>query len=994
MDPERSAYINRNLNRLFRTWAGRASLLGSVMFMVLSFMDYVAAREHFYTFLIYRIIVSCILIGFHFIIRRERTKSVMYALTYAAIAASAVTIELMILKLGGYRSPYYPGMILLAVCAVAFIPAPTYFHLGSLLLIYAIYMVPILATEKIADFQAFFTANGYLVTCFSASYLTSYFISKLLVKDFGLQFDLDMEKKRREKQLSENLPGIVFRQFIKGDKEMQFFNDMLEPVTGYTHGELCKGQICHIDPLILPEDKERVVSEVRKAVSERRPYEVEYRLKHKDGAVRRCLERGRPVSDGKGEVSYIDGIIIDITERVRTEEALRQSEEKYRALMDFAGDAIFLTDTKGVLIEANKRAENLSGFTKDELLGVHFSMLYPEEDQGRVNAAFGEVVMSGGGALSDITLLGKDGSKVPVEISGCTIHMAEEVIVHATVRDVSKRKEAAEEKRKLEQMYFQAQKLEALGNLAGGIAHDFNNILAIIYNNLELAGMRTPRGALSHIERSLDAVGRGKHMVSNLLNFSKGSVVEPEVVDLGGITEETVNFMKKSVEENSRINVRVDIMPGLWNVYGNPSQLQQVVMNLYQNAKEAINAGLDGGGGKALAQIGFNLDNVAVPAAFARDNPEGKEGEFVRLKVIDSGCGMDEAVLSRVFEPFYSTKGNENRGIGLSAVYGIVRQMGGWIDVESELGRGTTFSVYLPRHEADQSQRVSGQPGSVAGGTETLLVVDDERQLADSTREMLDHLGYRVLVAYSGEEALEMVRESAETIDLIVTDMIMPGMSGLDLLSKVKAISPDTRVIITSGHLDKDHAGEGHAGAFYLSKPFTLEALAAKVRETVGMETSVNIKQDINRVKLYAVRERTVPYNDCITSAAAIYRLFGQMAYEPRERFVAVYLNSEKKIIAHDDLTQGTSSEAVVHAQEIIRTALLTNASSVVLVHNHPSGNVDPSVQDLELTSRVVDSCKLFNIEMLDHVIIGKDGYFSFADSDGTVGDKKRTGER
>jgi PAS domain S-box-containing protein len=986
MEPERRAYIKENLNRLFRAWAGRACLLGAAMFMVLSFLDYIAAPEYFRLFLTYRFVVSSMLVGIYFVIRSRLRMPAIYLALYFAIAFSAATIELMILRFGGHNSPYYPGMILLAVCAVVFVPAPLYFHLGSVLLIYAIYMVPILATERITEFQSFFIANSFLVTCLSASYLTSHFINKLLVRDFGLQYDLELEKKKREKQLSENLPGIVFRQYIKDNKETQLFNDMLEPVTGYTLEELSNGSVCQIDRLILPEDREGVVSDVRRAVLQEWPYEVEYRLKHKDGTVRRCLERGRPVKGDKGGVSYIDGIIIDITERVRAEEALRQSEEKYRALMDFAGDAIFLANTEGVLIEANKRAEELSGFTKGELLGLRFSILCPQEETDRARVAFEDIVAHGVGSISEIDLVRKDGSRVPVEFLGCTIHTAEEVIVHATVRDVSKRREAEEEKRKLEQMYFQTQKLEALGNLAGGIAHDFNNILAIIYNNLELARMRLAGDALDRIERSLEAVGRGKNMVGNLLNFSKGSVVEAEAVDLGLITEETVNFMKKAVEEDARIDVGVDIIPGLWNVRGNPSQLQQVVMNLYQNSREAIIAGRCDGNGRA--QISFSLDNVAVPAALVEDNAGGEEAEYVRLEVTDSGCGMEEAVLSRVFEPFFSTKGSENRGIGLSAVYGIVRRMGGWIDVESEPGSGTTFRVYLPRHVADYIAAVSGgQPVGVSGGTETILVVDDERQLADSTREMLDHLGYRVLVAYSGEDALDLVREGSVKIDLIVTDMIMPRMSGLGLLSEVKALSPDTRVIITSGHMGRDRAWGSDAGVVCLSKPFTLEALAAKVRETIGVETSVNVKQDISRVKLFSVREKTVPYSDCIAGAAEIYRIFRQMAYEPRKKFIAVYLDSEKKIIAHDELTQGTSNEAVVHAQEIIKTALLTNAVSVVLVQNNPSGNVDPSVHDLEITSRVVDSCKLFNIEMLDHVIIGKDGYFSFADADGPTED-------
>jgi PAS domain S-box-containing protein len=944
------------------------------MFMVLSFLDYVAAHEHFFTFLGYRITVSILLVGIYLLMNRLKSIFWLYAFAYAAVALSATTIELMILAFGGHRSPYYVGMILLAICAVALIPARPRFHLGSLLLIYAIYAIPILATDRITDFPAFFMANSFMITCFSAAFVPSFFIAKHLRRNYGLQYDLDTERRRSERQLSENLPGIVYRLNLIGNKSMQFFNDMIEPITGYKEDELDKGAVCYIDSLIVPDDHAKVVRIVKKAVADVKPFEVEYRIMHKDGSIRHCLERGRPVSGTDGRVAHIDGIILDTTDRKRAEESLRESEERYRQLFESESDAIMLFDAETLRIEdANLSTLELLGYTKEEFLSLTPIDISAEKESTRQNMAKLMEADFNGMRVSHRKFVKKDGTSFYGDISVATFHSMGRKKVIGAIRDVTERVRAEEEKKELEHMYHQAQKLEALGELSGGISHDFNNILAIILNNLELARMQGLQSVSGYLDKALDAVKRGKGLVGNLLNFSRGMVVEPEAINLGEITDGTVNFMKKA--SGSHVKVKMSITPGLWNVYGNPSQLQQVVMNLYQNAREATRE-LAGGGDPC---IDFTLENVVATRSQSGGLFSAEEEEFVRLKVTDNGRGMDKDTQARIFEPFFSTKDAASRGVGLSAVYGIVKRNGGWIDVESAPGAGTAFSVYFPRYTGEGVAREPLVSERVTGGSETVLVVDDERSLADSTGEMLETLGYSIKMAYSGEEALKILKENPGGIDLVIMDMVMPGISGVELLYDIRQIAPEARIIVASGNLDSN-TSKIISDVAHLPKPYSLEALSSIVRKTLGAESGPKgVKRHMQRVKLYSVQEDTIPHNENIDSAKTIYKLFKHIAYESREQFIAVFLDSKQRIIAYDELTQGTFNEVVVHSQEVMRSALLTNAAGIILVHNHPSGDVEPSAHDIELTSRMVDSCKMFNIEFLDHIIIGKDGYFSFS---------------
>lgn len=543
-------------------------------------------------------------------------------------------------------------------------------------------------------------------------------------------------------------------------------------------------------------------------------------------------------------------------------------------------------------------------------------------------------------------------------------------------KELERVKEEAE-KRKLEGLFYQAQRNEALGRLAGGIAHDVNNLLGIILSNMELARMKAPETIAGYVDRAIGAVERGKDIVRNLVHFSSGMPADFRPVDLGLITSETLQLLGKFSEDG--IKVSVDVMPGLRQVYANPAQLQQVVMNLYLNARDAITNLMERGVQRDFL-ISFRVENVDVPRKFAGAS-QARPGEFVKLTVGDNGCGMEEETLARIFEPYFTTKEGSGSGLGLSSVHNIVTQHGGWIDVETEQDSGTVFEAYFPMQKGGPVREGTRQPENYEGGPESILIVDDERHMADAAKEMLEHLGYSVVAAYSGEDAVRIFGERGKSIDLVISDMLMPGMSGAEVLARIRLMSPGVKTLLISGNtgdrLDVKTACKGADD--FLAKPYRLHELSAKVRQMLGpVSAGENIKQTLNRIKLSFIKEKTVPHNESLTSSETVYRLFSHISSEPREIIIALYLDSRKRIIGYDNVTQGTVSEAFVYPLEILKTALIANATSLVLVHNHPSGDVNPSVQDIQLTADVISACKNYGVELVDHVIIGDDGYYSF----------------
>jgi DNA-binding response OmpR family regulator len=376
------------------------------------------------------------------------------------------------------------------------------------------------------------------------------------------------------------------------------------------------------------------------------------------------------------------------------------------------------------------------------------------------------------------------------------------------------------------------------------------------------------------------------------------------------------------------------------------------------------------------------LKNITVEEGHTRGTPEVDAGDYVLLSIKDNGCGMDKETALHIFEPFFTTKkAGKGTGLGLSTVYGIVKSHGGWIEVESTVGKGTVFDVYLPRFNGEhkESKTISEQSESyeAIGGNETILVVDDEAQILEAVREKLEDLGYKVLTADNGEKALEIIKKKRKNIDLVILDEVLPGISGIEVLQNIRRLSPRTKVLMHSG---KDLSRHAHIleDVEVINKPYDLDAMVGKMSSILGSDWRYPFKSNIKRVKLYYVEEPSVPHDEDLSDTNTVYKLFRHIENEPRETFLAVYLDSQNKIIAYDKLSTGTTDETMVYPREVIRTALLANARAVILVHNHPAGGLTPSQMDITLTASIKQACKLHDIKLHDHIVISDRGYLSF----------------
>jgi signal transduction histidine kinase/CheY-like chemotaxis protein len=390
------------------------------------------------------------------------------------------------------------------------------------------------------------------------------------------------------------------------------------------------------------------------------------------------------------------------------------------------------------------------------------------------------------------------------------------------------RREANAALRRSEAQLLQAQKMDAVGRLAGGLAHDINNYINAITSQCELVQMKARPGdrVYEKMDMVIATAGKITALIRRLLAFSKQQPAQVQVVDLNEVVDGLRVMMKRLLRED--IQLDTFLPPSLWSVCVDPTQVEQIVVNLLVNAREASPHG---------GKVTIETANVYLDSDYLKGNPNAAEGNYVLLAVSDSGTGIALEIRDRIFEPFFTTKegGTESRGLGLATVYGIVRQYEGHLAVYSELGRGTTFKIYFPR-STDTADRAAARAVEVAaGGTETILLVEDNDELRGSTQGLLDALGYRVVVAASGEEAFAALEEGAE-VDLVISDVVMPGMSGPELVERLRQDNPAIRVIFISGYTDNVVLRHGILeGEFeFLEKPYSVNRLAAKIREVLG----------------------------------------------------------------------------------------------------------------------------------------------------------------
>jgi PAS domain S-box-containing protein len=518
--------------------------------------------------------------------------------------------------------------------------------------------------------------------------------------------------------------------------------------------------------------------------------------------------------------------IADVTERRQRDEALHRSRELYRAIVENSTDLISLLDLEGNVLFVSPSSERVLGLRPEQIVGGPFEIHVHPEDVEAAGAVMAEAFAGRTPAPFLARVRHADGRWLHVEGVPAPVFDEEgrTTMVLALARDVSDRIRGEEERAQLEEQLRQAQKLEAVGRLAGGIAHDFNNLLTAIggYGDLALSRLPEDAPARASVEEMRRAGERAATLTRQLLAFSRRQVLQPEVIDLNAVVTEVRGLLERVLGEDVRLESR--LAADLGSTRADPGQIEQVIVNLAVNARDAMPRG---------GSLTIATENVELDEAFAARHMGAELGSYVALAVSDTGRGMDRETLERAFEPFFTTKPvGQGTGLGLATVYGIVQQTGGHIRAESETGRGSTFTVFLPRVWEDAPARDEATRPARPEGSETILLVEDEEIVRSLVREMLELVGYRVLDAPDGPAALALAAEIDEPIDALVSDVVMPGLSGQELAARLTAVRPGLRVLFTSGYNEEAITNHGvlSPGSAFLEKPFTAGQLAQKLR--------------------------------------------------------------------------------------------------------------------------------------------------------------------
>ena len=522
-------------------------------------------------------------------------------------------------------------------------------------------------------------------------------------------------------------------------------------------------------------------------------------------------------------LTFVARQLASAVEIKRNEQALRQSEARYRSLVQSSVYGIYRSSLEGRFLDVNPALIAMLGYGSAEevlLLDPEKHVFAQAEEHTRLIEEFKR-----SGRLDGIEVKWKrkDNSTITVRISGRAVSNADEPadVLEAIAEDVT-------ERRVLEDQFRQAQKMEAVGRLAGGVAHDFNNLLMVIsgYAEVMLAKLEADHPLREKAQAIQQASDRATTLTRQLLAFSRKQLLELKVVDVNTIVEDMERLLRPLIGENIELVTR--LTPEAGHARADAGQLEQVLMNLVVNAKDAMPSG---------GRLTIQTQHITVDEGHRRGPTFIRPGNYVLLSVSDTGTGMDKETQSRIFEPFFTTKEmGKGTGLGLSTVYGIVKQSGGYVLVQSELGRGSTFHIYLPQVEGTAESHATPTPRAAAGGTETVLLVEDEESVRGLVRETLASKGYRVVEAENGEAGLAAAAKHQGTIDLVITDVVMPGMSGRDMVRQLAATRPDTKVLYLSGYTEDAITSEGtiEPGTAFLQKPFTLQHLSRKVREVLG----------------------------------------------------------------------------------------------------------------------------------------------------------------
>jgi len=635
------------------------------------------------------------------------------------------------------------------------------------------------------------------------------------------------ESQRALAALMSSLPGMVYRCCNEPMWTMSFVSEQALALTGYSPADLIDGARVNYAALIHPDDRGQVWDTVQDAVKDRKSFQITYRIIAADGREKWLWENGQGVFSHDGQVVAVEGYITDITRRKRTED-----QNRLLALaIDQITEGVCLVDAQRRFLFANRACAFSHGYTPEELLGKHISIFHLPEQMAAVQAATDEFERTGS-YQGEVWHKHRDGSVSLMYMHA--FHLRDEtgqtIGIITTMRDLTQQKRAEEEQERLENQLYQIQKMEAIGQLAGGVAHDFNNLLAVILGNASVvrqdpALAPKAREAMTDI---IEAAERGSALTRQLLAYARGGLQKPVATDLNRLVRALVPMLERSIPPG--ISFTLQLADPLPTVVADPPRIEQIVMNLCLNAVQASTAPAE----IVIRTKPADLDEVR--AEELRLAP----GRYLLLQVIDRGCGIDPKLHERIFEPFFSTR-EMGRGMGLSVAHGIVQSHRGQIIVESEVDRGSTFSVWLP---ASNEPETALQPSPELPprerpprGSETILIIDDDPQVARTIEQMLSSLGYCTVSHLDADSALAFLGHNAEDVNLVLCDLNMPKHDGGEIASLIAERYNHLMVVLTSGADEKAVGVESTPSVRgFVQKPFTLMSLAKTVREVLDRQ--------------------------------------------------------------------------------------------------------------------------------------------------------------
>lgn len=633
----------------------------------------------------------------------------------------------------------------------------------------------------------------------------------------------------RYRSLMENFNGIAFRCAL--DWRPVFFHGAVESMTGYSETDFVEGRVAWAD-VIHPDDLTLAQQRPPELLSvPGHSHEMDYRIRHRDGSILWVCECVTNVCGPDGQPAWLQGVILNITIRRQAEEALKKSQKDWANTFNAIGDWISLIDAHGKIVRSNRGSEPLLNLPPDQVEGRVCCQLVHGVGNPMTSCPMTRMLQSHKREVGEVQLTGS-GRWLTVTVDPVMDDAGRvERAVHI-VHDITDRKRAEIETGKLEAQLQQARKMEVVGRLAGGVAHDFNDLLTVILGNAQIATAQLAEPgsdpaktstALGHI---ILAAQQGASLTHQLLTFSRQDTPHPELLDPNAAISEMEDMLACIVRQS--IDLQIELAPTVGRVRMDKGLFRQVIMNLSLNARDAMPAG-----GVLRIETGQRV----LDAAWAEQHVDASPGPHVTVSIRDTGQGMDSETLARAFEPFFTTKGpGQGTGLGLATVYGIIRQAGGHITASSTPGLGSTFTVYLPMTVDTPLASTASSVTPPAQGNGTVLICDDNESLRYMLRFTLERAGFRVLEASDGPQALAVVKRSSGPVDLLVTDLTMPQMSGRELAAKLRETHPGLRVMLISGYtaevLDPDAPEAGSMD--FMAKPFQLTNFLDRVHEAMA----------------------------------------------------------------------------------------------------------------------------------------------------------------